>query len=387
MTAIDWLIVAFTVLLAFYGYMQGFIVGVMSLVGFAIGAFLGTRLGPLLLPGGSHSQYAPLFGLVGALLAGGVLASGFEGIGVAARRTLRLPGLRAVDGLFGAVLTACVGLGIAWIVGAIALQSANNQQLRRDIQQSAILGELNDLLPPSGPILHALARFDPLPSVRGPAAQVKAPPRGIVAAPAVVAAHGSVVRIVGTACGLGIEGSGWIAAPGLVVTNAHVVAGETDEVAQPGGAAPGIPAEAVAFDPHNDVAVLRVTGLTGRPLPLASDPRPGTAAAILGYPLDGPFDSEPGRIGQTQDVSTEDAYGNGPVVRTITSLRGLVRPGNSGGPMVDKAESVVATVFAAITSGSASGPGGFAVPNAIVRHELAVAKANAGPVSTGACAG
>ncbi|MBV9424982.1 MAG: MarP family serine protease [Solirubrobacterales bacterium] len=387
MTAIDWLIVAFTVLLAFYGYMQGFIVGVMSLVGFAIGAFLGTRLGPLLLPGGSHSQYAPLFGLVGALLAGGVLASGFEGIGVAARRTLRLPGLRAVDGLFGAVLTACVGLGIAWIVGAIALQSANNQQLRRDIQQSAILGELNDLLPPSGPILHALARFDPLPSVRGPAAQVKAPPSGIVAAPAVVAAHGSVVRIVGTACGLGIEGSGWIAAPGLVVTNAHVVAGETDEVAQPGGAAPGIPAEAVAFDPHNDVAVLRVTGLTGRPLPLASDPRPGTAAAILGYPLDGPFDSEPGRIGQTQDVSTEDAYGNGPVVRSITSLRGLVRPGNSGGPMVDKAESVVATVFAAITSGSASGPGGFAVPNAIVRHELAVAKANAGPVSTGACAG
>ncbi len=388
MTAIDWLIVAFTVLLALYGYMQGFIVGVMSLVGFAIGAFLGTRLGPLLLPGGSHSQYAPLFGLVGALLAGGVLASGFEGIGVAARGTLRLPGFRAVDGLLGAVLTACVGLGIAWIVGAIALQSANNQQLRRDIQRSAILGELNDLLPPSGPILHALARFDPLPSVRGPAAQVKAPPRGIVAAPAVVAAHGSVVRIVGTACGLGIEGSGWIAAPGLVVTNAHVVAGETDEVAQPGGAAPGIPAQAVAFDPHNDVAVLRVNGLPGRPLALASDPRPGTAAAILGYPLDGPFDSEAGRIGQTQDVSTEDAYGNGPVVRSITSLRGLVRPGNSGGPMVDKAGSVVATVFAAITSGSASaGPGGFAVPNAIVRHELAAAKANPGPVSTGPCAG
>ncbi len=387
MTAIDWLIVAFTVLLAFYGYMQGFIVGMMSLVGFAIGAFLGTRLGPLLLPGGSHSQYAPLFGLVGALLAGGVLASGFEGLGVAARRTLRLPGLRAIDGLLGAVLTACVGLGIAWIVGAIALQSANNQQLRRDIQQSAILGELNDLLPPSGPILHALARFDPLPSVRGPAAQVKPPPGSIVAAPAVVAAHGSVVRIVGTACGLGIEGSGWIAGPGIVVTNAHVVAGETDEVVQPGGAAPGIQAQAVAFDPHNDIAVLRVGGLPGRPLPLAADPRPGTAAAILGYPLDGPFDSEPGRIGQTQDVSTEDAYGNGPVVRSITTLRGLVRPGNSGGPMVDKAGAVVATVFAAITSGSASGPGGFAVPNAIVRHELAVAKADPGPVSTGPCAG
>jgi S1-C subfamily serine protease len=387
-TSVDWLIVGFTVLLAFYGYMQGFIVGAMSLAGFALGAFLGTRLGPVLLPGGSHSEYAPLFGLVGALLAGGVLASGFEGIGVAFRAALRLPGLRALDGLLGAALTACVGLGVAWIVGAIALQSAGSQQLRRDIQQSAILGELNQLLPPSGPILHALARFDPLPSVRGPAAQVNAPPRGIVAAPAVLAAHGSVVRVVGTACGLGIEGSGWVAEPGLVVTNAHVVAGENDMVVQPDGAAPGIAAQAVAFDPHNDIAVLRVNGLSERPLPLASDPRQGTAAAILGYPLDGPFDAEPGRIGQTEDVNTEDAYGNGPVLRSITSLRGLVRPGNSGGPLVDRAGSVVATVFAAITSGSpSSGPGGFAVPNDLVRRELAVARTRAGAVSTGPCAG
>lgn len=387
MTTIDWLIVVFTVLLALYGYMQGFIVGVMSLVGFALGAFLGTRLGPLLLPSGAHSQYAPLFGLVGALLAGGVLASGFEGIGVAARRTLRLPGLRAVDGLLGAVLTAAVGLGIAWIVGAIALQSSNDAPLQKDIQRSAILSELDSVLPPSGPILHALARFDPLPSVRGPAAAVKPPTNGIVGAAGVTSARGSVVRVVGTACGLGIEGSGWIAAPGLVVTNAHVVAGETDEVVQPGGGAPGIPAQAVVFDPHNDIAVLRVAGLPGRPLALASDPRSGTAAAILGYPLDGPFDSEPGRIGQTQDVSTEDAYGNGPVVRSITSLRGLVRPGNSGGPMVDAAGSVVATVFAAITGGSNPGPGGFAVPNAIVRHELGIAKARTGTVSTGPCTG
>ncbi len=121
-TAIDWLIVAFTALLAFYGYLQGFIVGVLSLLGFALGAFLGTRLGPLLLPGGSHSQYAPLFGLIGALLAGGMLASGFEGIGVHARSALRIPGLRTVDGLLGGLLTACVGLGIAWIVGAVALR-------------------------------------------------------------------------------------------------------------------------------------------------------------------------------------------------------------------------------------------------------------------------
>ena len=172
MTSVDWVIVVFTALLALYGYMQGFIVGALSLAGFAIGAFLGTRLAPLILPGGSRSQYAPLFGLLGALLAGGVLASGFEGIAVRARAALRVPGLRAVDGLLGAILTACVGLGIAWIIGAIAAQSTNSQNLRTDIQRSTILRGLNDLLPPSGPILHALSRFDPLPSVRGPAADV-----------------------------------------------------------------------------------------------------------------------------------------------------------------------------------------------------------------------
>src|SRR5437763_15254561 len=195
-----------------YGYAQGFIVGGLSLVGFGLGAFLGTRIAPLVLPGGSHSDYAPLFGLLGALLAGGVLASGFEGLGLHARSALRLPGLRTMDGLLGAAFTACVGLGIAWIVGAVALQSAGSQPLRRDIQRSAILRELNQLLPPSGPILNALARFDPLPSVRGPAADVPRPTRAILRSRAVRRARASVVRVLGTACGLGVEGTGWVAA-------------------------------------------------------------------------------------------------------------------------------------------------------------------------------
>jgi len=385
-TTIDWVIVAFTVLLAFYGYLQGFIVGLLSLVGFALGAFVGTRVGLLLLPSGSHSQYAPLFGLVGALLAGGVLASGFEGVGMRARSALRMPGLRTLDGLLGAAFTACVGLGIAWIVGAVALQSTGSQPLREDLQRSEILRTLDELLPPSGPILNALARFDPLPSVNGPEAQVPPPTRGILAAPAVRAAAASAVRVVGSACGLGIEGSGWVAAPGLVVTNAHVVAGEGDTVVQVGGQPPGLPARAVVFDPHDDIAILRVPGLNEPALGLAADPRAGTAAAILGYPLDGPFDVEPGRIGQTERVSTEDAYGNGPVLRSITSLRGRVRPGNSGGPMVDAAGEVVATVFAAIT-GPGSGHGGFAVPNELVRQQLSLARSRTEAVSTETCDG
>jgi S1-C subfamily serine protease len=285
------------------------------------------------------------------------------------------------------VLTACVGLGIAWIIGAIAVQSAGSQNLRGDIQRSAILRGLNELLPPSGPILNALSRFDPLPSVRGPAADVPAPQRGILATPGVRDARPSVVRVVGTACGLGIEGSGWVAGPGLVVTNAHVVAGETDTVVQIGGASPGLPARAVAFDPHDDIAVLRVAALHEPALKLEPNPRSGTAAAILGYPLDGPFDAEPGRLGQTQVVNTEDAYGNGPIQRSITSLRGKVRPGNSGGPMVDAAGSVVATVFAAITGAGGGSRGGFAVPNALVSTQLGIARSRNHAVSTQGCAG
>jgi S1-C subfamily serine protease len=384
-SSVDWIIVVFTALLAMYGYSRGFLVGVLSLVGFGVGAFLGTRLGPLLLPSGAHSPYAPIFGLLGALLAGGVLATGLEGMALHARAALRIPGLRTVDGLLGGLLTGCVALGVAWIVGAIALQSSGSFVLRRDIQRSAILRELNALLPPSGPILNALARFDPLPSVHGPAAQVAPPPRGILATRGVIAARRSVVRVVGSACGLGIEGSGWVAAGDLVVTNAHVVAGESDTVVQVDGLPPGLQARVVVFDPHDDIAVLRVPGLGQPALRLASSSSSGTGAAVLGYPLDGPFVAEPARIGQTETVSTEDAYGNGPVIRTITTLRGFVRPGNSGGPIVDAHARVLATVFAAIV-GTAQ-HGGFAVPDSIVARELARARRMAGTVGTGPCSG
>ena len=115
-----------------------------------------------------------------------------------------------------------------------------------------------------------------------------------------------------------------------------------------------------------------------------ADPQSGTAAAILGYPLDGPFNAEPGRLGQTETVDTQNAYGQGHVLRTITALRGRVRPGNSGGPMIDARGQVVATVFAALTGTSRAG--GFAVTNSLVKSDLAKAEADMSPVGTGNCA-
>jgi S1-C subfamily serine protease len=387
-TGLDWIIVAFAGILASFGFRRGFIVGVLSFGGFTIGAFLGTRVGPLLLPRGSSSPYAPAFGLFGAVLAGAILASGLEGLGFRLRRALIIPGMGLLDGLLGAALGAALGLGIVWIVAAVAAQAPNQSQLRADIQRSAILRELNLLLPPSGPILNALARLDPLPSIAGPSPDVAAPLPRIAHTPGVKAASRSVVRVLGTACGLAIEGSGWVAEADLVVTNAHVVAGERDTTVEVGGGPPTLPARPIAFDPTDDLAVLRVSNLGLPALSLQRNPASGSAGAILGYPENGPFDVQPGRIGRAQTVITQDAYGRGPVSRLLTPLRGLVRPGNSGGPLVDGNGHVLATVFAGTVSG---GPhGGYGVANATVATALADARAraNAGQqVSTQSCAG
>jgi S1-C subfamily serine protease len=381
-TRLDWIIVAFAAVLGGFGFRRGFIVGALSFGGFALGAFLGTRLGPLLLPRGSSSPYAPAFGLIGALLAGAILASGLEGLGFRLRRILLLPGLGLLDGTLGALLSAGVGLGVAWILAAVLAQTPGQPALRADIQRSAILGELNRLLPPSGPILNALARLDPSPSISGPAPDVEPPRAQIARAPGVRAAARSVVRVLGTACGLAIEGSGWAAAPGVVVTNAHVLAGEQDTTVQVQGGSSNLPARAIAFDPTDDIAVLRVPDLSVPVLRLASDPPSGRSGAILGYPEDGPYDVRAGRIGRTQRVLTQNAYGEGPVTRLLTPLRGVVRPGNSGGPLVDDTGAVLTTVFADTTGGGP--PGGYGVANATVARVLA--QASAATVGTGRCA-
>ena len=381
MTSLDWIIVALTLAAAFAGYAQGFVVGAATLVGFAGGLFLGGRLGGVLIPSGSESPYAPLFALVGALLGGLILGSLMETLGHGVKRRLRLPGLGFVDGLGGALLSAAVALGLAWLAGAVALQTPGAIAFRDEIQRSSILKRLNDTLPPSGPILNALGRFDPFPRIDGPSAGVPAPRAAIARDPEVKAASDGVVKIQGTACGLGVEGSGWIAADDVVVTNAHVVAGQDDTTVQLRGEGTRLDAQAIAFDPRNDIAVLRVDGLGGSPLALSDRVRSGTQAAILGFPENGPYDVRAGRVGATRTVLTQDAYGRGPVQRSLTTLRGVVRPGNSGGPMVDTRGRVVTTVFAATRGGGPAG--GFGVPNSIVREILADAS---GPVSTGPCA-
>jgi S1-C subfamily serine protease len=380
-TVLDWAIVAFTLALALWGYRQGLIVGTFTLLGFAAGAFAGSRIAPVLLARGSDSPYAPLFAALGALLIGALVAVTLESLalGLRARLIAGRGVLHAADGAGGAALIASVALGLAWVFGAVALHAPGTAKLRADVQRSLILRSLNDVLPPTGPILNALGRVDPAPSIVGPATQVAPPDPAIAGDPDVTRAGASVVRVLGTACGLGIEGSGWIAAPGIVVTNAHVVAGEDDTTVSTQEGATS-PATAVHYDPENDLALLRVeTELPA--VPLAPAPESGTTGAVLGYPENGPYAVAPARLGETRETISEDSYGRGPVRRPIASLRGQVRSGNSGGPMVDNRGRVLGTVFAATTSGS---PGGFAVPDEVVGKALA---GPTSPVDTGPCTG
>jgi S1-C subfamily serine protease len=318
--------------------------------------------------------------LICAAVIGGILASGLEILGFHLRRRIGNQ-LGILDGIGGALLLGCLALGLAWIAGAVALQTPGARELRRDVQQSEILQRLNAVLPPSGPILNALARFDPLPEISGPSARVPPPDSKIGRDPEVRAAGKSVVRVLGTACGLGVQGSGWVAGDGVVVTNAHVVAGQDDTTVQIQGVGARHDADVIGFDVENDVAVLRASGVSGTPaLAMNVNAAPGTSAAILGFPENGPYDVEPGRLGVTETALTQDAYGRGPIRRRVTALRGLVRHGNSGGPVVDGRGRVVATIFAAAERGGAKQ--GYGVPDTIVREALAKAQ---DPVDTGPC--
>lgn len=379
MSALDWAIVAFTLALGLWGYRQGLIVGAMTLVGFGVGAVAGGRLAPLVLSQGSESPYAPLCAALGALLAGALVAVAVESFALGLRaRLIRRRLVHLLDGAGGATLIGAVALGIAWIFGSVALHAPSTAQLRADVQESVILRGLNEVLPPSGPVLNALDRVDPAPSVTGPATPTGAPNRAIAADPDVQRAGESVVRVLGTACGLGVEGSGWMVAPGLVVTNAHVVAGSDDTtVTIPEGVE--LEATPVYYSPAKDLALLRV-GAELPVLTLAAGSESGRNAAVLGYPENGPYVVTPARVGETRSTISEDSYGNGPITRTITSLAGLVRSGNSGGPLVDARGQAIGVVFAATTGGRA---GGFAIPAEQVAE--AVAEAGGAAVDTGPC--
>jgi S1-C subfamily serine protease len=349
----------------------------LPVAGFAIGAVLGSRL-PLLLGADLDSDFSLAAALPGALLAGallGALAERFAwGLNRRVRRRPRL------DALGGALLAGIAGVVAVWLLAPAA---AELRPVRDSIAQSEVLGGLNDVLRAAGPDRRPEpAPIMELPTFVGRGPNVAAGDPAILSDPDVAAAERSVARIRSTSCRGHPMGSGWVAAEGIVATNAHVISGSHSITVQPGGTGPAYPAVPIWFDVANDIALLRVPRLSGvRVLPMVSEPRAGTSGAVLGFPF-GRRAIRRARVGPTTDRAIGRLTGppgasNRITGRLVTLVRGRARPGNSGGPVVDARGRVLTTVFAGNLAGVTIG-----VPNRFVRAGLRRAGP---PVSTGRC--
>ena len=323
--------------------MQGLIVGFLSLAGLRRGRL--HRLAPR-----AHAAGGGLGVAVRAGVRAGRRAAAGRHPGLrprAARLPLRHRLGRRASGWSTASAAPCwwpaSGSALAWVAGAVALQTPGAPGLREPIQRSSVLTRLNEILPPSGSLLQALARFDPFPTITGPEPGRVGPRRGASRAiprcgRRAAASSACWAPRAGSACR---ARAGWPATAWWSRTRTWSPARTTRPV-QLGGEGERFDAQAIHFDVRNDLAVLRVPGVAGvRPLPMNEAARPGTGAAVLGFPENGPYDVEPARVGRTRTVVSQDAYGRGPVQRRITALRGLVRSGNSGGPAVDGQGRVV----------------------------------------------
>lgn len=384
MTLLDWILVGLIALLALRGFYTGFISGVLSLAGLALGAYLGSRLALYLVQAEPNfAAYTPFVLLAGALVfavLGQLLAGSIGGrIGASLRR---IPVVGTLDGMGGAILGAAVGLLFVWVLGTFALQSPLPQSLREPVERSEVLAAVDERLP-SGLVLDTIASLDSIPQIEGPRPQVaepELPDSGKdIGGQGVEDATQSVVQVVatdGSGYGSGSSGSGWVAAPETVITNAHVIAESAQVAVRQEGAWQGYETKVLTVDQTNDVAVLEVDGLDLPVLPVA-EPESGESVAIVGYPYGGPLDAEPGRIGGTSQAITRDAYGNGPVNRYITSIRGEANPGNSGGPAVNGEGEVVGTVFASAGYGDIA----YAIPPSVVSEQLEVAQAQVASTS------
>jgi S1-C subfamily serine protease len=376
--AADWIAIAIVLIAAVGGFRRGLVLSAFSLIGLAAGAYIGSRLAPHLLQGGSNSKWTPVAGLVGAVLGAVLLQFGALAVASFIRGGIRVTPLRVIDSAGGLLFGIAIGIGVVWVAASVALLTPGETGFRQEVERSAIVKQLDSALPPRT-LLNLLARIDPIPSVIGPKAPSLPPSKGVLRDPSIRAATTRIVKVLGTACGVGVEGSGWVAGKNLIVTAAHVVAGEQDTLVRIPGRLIPPPATVVVLDIHNDVAVLRVSGVDLKPLPFA-DPQSGASVAILGYPLDGGLTATPGRIGKTATVLTQDALQHGPVTRSITAIAGHIQHGDSGGPAVDTSGRVESMIFAA----RRGAPSGYGVPPSIIRDDLAQAGTRA--ATNDACA-
>jgi S1-C subfamily serine protease len=391
MNALDLVLVLVAVVYLVAGYQQGFVIGAGSTFGLLAGGALGVAVAPVLLDRYNPSlkiSFAALLILVTLAFLGQSVGSH---LGVLIKHRITWRPARVTDAVGGAVLSVSAMLLIAWVL-ALAVSGTQLRMLNQEVRGSRVLGAVNDAVP--GGAAGVLGTFNRVvesshfprylePFTPEHIKPVAPPTSGVVADRDVRLAGRSVVKILGDAqsCGREQEGSGFVFAPGRVMTNAHVVAGVRHPTLIVGNRR--LPAVVVYYDPRVDVAVLEAAGLPGAPLRFARGGRSGDSAAVLGYPENGGFHAEPARIRETRELLSPNIYGNGRVVRVAYSLFAVVRPGNSGGPLVNPQGKVWGMVFAASVTDSRTG-------YALTSRQLSVAAAagvrSSGRVDTGGCA-
>ena len=389
---LDLVLLGAALLFAVSGYRQGFVVGVLSFVGFLGGGVLGARFAPS-IAGSELLSSAPraVVGLVvvfAAATTGQVVATL---VGGAVRRRLTWRPARQVDALAGAVVSVIGLLLVAWLVGR-AVADSQYQGLSSQVRGSVVLGAVDRVVPDTGRQLFASFRelvderdfpkvFDDL--RRPEMTDVDPPDATLAASPVVAKVRPSVLKITGEAeeCGKRIEGTGFVYADERVMTNAHVVAGVDRPRVEIGGEQ--LAARVVLYDPGRDVAVLAVPGLRRPALAFNPEQAPsGAGAVVVGYPKDGPFRADAARISTDQRARGLDIYGRETVVREIYALRGRVQQGNSGGPLVDLQGRVYGVVFAAAADDETVG---YALTAQEVAGQARAGVAADAPVSTRSC--
>jgi S1-C subfamily serine protease len=388
--ALDVLLIVAAIIYAFSGYQQGFLVGAAATTGLLIGGFLGVRITPLLLDGfdqGVSVSMAALLVVIACAFLGQALG-GFLGAELRNRVTWRPA--RVVDALSGAALSVVAMLIIAWVLG-VAASGAQYRSLNSEVRNSRVLQAVDQALPGDSDRLmsafNSLVDSSRFPRYLEPFAPerikpVPAPNAEVAQREAVLDAGESVVKVLGIAAGCSrtLEGSGFVYDREHVMTNAHVVAGVDRPVVRIDDV--DYRARIVYYDPDVDVAVLEVPDLDKPALEFAQSARSGDLAAVLGYPENGPYDVQPARVREKKTLRSPNIYGGEAVYRQVYSIYSTVRPGNSGGPLVDVNGDVLGVIFAASITDSRTG---YALTASQVSKAAAAGVAADGPVDSGDC--
>jgi S1-C subfamily serine protease len=390
---VDLLVILLAVLAAISGARQGVVVALPAFVGMLLGAVVGVRLAPLLIQRFSSPTTRVVFAFIVLVLL--VVLGETLGVwlGRSIKRKIRNPKLAGVDNTLGAIVQGLVVFLVAWLIALPMTAFSAWPGLQSAIQRSVVLGAVNDLMPPAVQALpNDLRRlFDvpDLPTVvnpfsRTPIANVGPPDTALQNSAIVQQVQPSVVKIEGQApsCQRALEGSGFVIAPGKVLTNAHVVAGTSQVNVEVGRGL--LAAHVVFYDYDTDLAVLDVPDLTAPALHLDTAPAAtGQDAIVLGYPLDGPYTASAARVRETINLPGPNIYDDQTVHRDVYTVRALVQSGNSGGPLVEPNGAVIGVVFGAAVDDSQTG---FALTAQQVQEKLPDLSSLYRTVSTDQCA-